>query len=207
MTLMPHNLSKSLAIYKSLLLKWSKAINLVAPSTLQDIEKRHFEDSLQLLPYIPSEAKIVFDFGSGAGFPALVLAMARPDLSFHLFESDQKKCSFLSTVSRETFIPVVIHNERVEHVDIKTLSRPDVITARALASLDELLTLSRPWWDLEMGGNKDLVLVFPKGEKAAEETEAARKKYEFSLDVVPSKTDRRASVLVISKVRANRPQA
>ena len=200
MTLMSPELSKSLSIYKSLLLKWSKAINLVAPSTLRDIDRRHFEDSLQLLTYIPKQSKILFDFGSGAGFPAMVIALACPELSVHLFESDQKKCSFLSAVSRETFIPVIIHNERVEHVDINTLPKPDIITARALASLEELLELSRPWWDLESGGNKDLILIFPKGEKAAEEIEAARKKFEFSIETIPSKTEARASILILSRV-------
>ncbi|HPQ51022.1 MAG TPA: 16S rRNA (guanine(527)-N(7))-methyltransferase RsmG [Alphaproteobacteria bacterium] len=195
------DLSTSLSLYKALLLRWSKAINLVASSTLKDIESRHFKDSLQLLPYIPLEATTLFDFGSGAGFPALVLAMARGNLEVHLFESDQRKCSFLSTVSRETLIPVIIHNERVENVDIKTLPVPDVITARALASLMELLGLSQKWWDVEQGGSSSLILIFPKGEKAAEEIKMAKALYGFDLEQIPSETDSRASLLVLSHVK------
>lgn len=185
------DLQKKLSIYKSLLVKWSKAINLVAPSTLKEIETRHFDDSLQLLEYIPSDSKVLFDFGSGAGFPALVLAMARPDLEVHVFESDQKKCSFMGTVSRETFIPVIIHNERVEHVDIKTLPQPDVISARALASLKSLLDLSKVWWE----ERDDLLLLFPKGEKAEAEILEAREVYSFDLEISKSRTDPKARIL------------
>lgn len=191
------DLSKSLSIYKALLLKWSKAINLVAPSTLSEVEVRHFEDSLQILPYLPDDAHVLFDFGSGAGFPALVLAMARPDVEVHLFESDQRKCSFLSTVSRETFVPVLIHNDRVENVDKESLPQPDVITARALASLSELLQLSRPWWD---SCSNSPIFIFPKGERADEEIVAARELFDFGLEKIPSRTDPRASLLILSDV-------
>lgn len=192
------DLSKSLSIYKALLLKWSKAINLVAPSTLSDIDVRHFEDSLQILPHLPDGARILFDFGSGAGFPALVLAMARPELEVHLFESDQRKCSFLSTVSRETFVPVLIHNDRVENVNKESLPQPDAITARALASLSELLQLSRLWWD---NCSNSPILIFPKGERADEEIAVARELFDFSVEKVPSRTDPKASLLILSGVR------
>ena len=97
-------LNPLLATYKSLLLKWAKVINLVSPATLADVDARHFQDSLQLIPLLPAHTKTLFDLGSGAGFPGLVIALERPDIRVHLFESDTKKCSFLSTVSRETHI-------------------------------------------------------------------------------------------------------
>jgi len=192
------DLQAKLSLYKSLLVKWSKAINLVAPSTLKEIETRHFDDSLQLLEFIPVDGRVLFDFGSGAGFPALVLAMAKPDLEVHVFESDQKKCSFMSAVSRETFIPVIIHNERVEHVDIKILPQPDVISARALASLKSLLDLSRVWWE----GRNDLLLLFPKGEKAEAEISEAREVYSFDLEISKSRTDPKARILRLRNIKA-----
>lgn len=189
-------LSGPLLTYKELLLKWSKAVNLVSPSTLHEADTRHFDDSLQLLPLIPEGVKTVFDLGSGAGFPGLVIALARKDLSVHLFESDQKKCAFLSTVSRETDTPVLIHNERIENVDKSRTGIPDVITARALASLSELLGLSEVWWE----GNPQVVLIFPKGAKAAEEVAEAQKKFVFDLVLTPSRTDKVAQILTLTRV-------
>lgn len=187
-------LDKKLSQYKQLLIKWGKVINLVAPSTLSHIESRHFQDSLQLLSIIPSEAKTLFDIGSGAGFPGLILAMASPDISVHLIESDQKKCSFLATVSRETDTPVLIHTARVKDVNISAL--PDVVTARALASLSELLEMTARWWQ----ENPDLVCIFPKGAKADDEIAEALKLYKFSVETIPSQTDPVAKILILRNI-------
>jgi 16S rRNA (guanine527-N7)-methyltransferase len=64
--------------YRELLEKWQEAINLVSRGTLSDAEVRHFQDSAQIADYIEARS-VVFDFGSGAGFPGLVLALIRPD--------------------------------------------------------------------------------------------------------------------------------
>jgi 16S rRNA (guanine527-N7)-methyltransferase len=142
--------------YQALLVKWQEKINLVSPTTIQDSWKRHFEDSLQLLPLVPEGAKTLYDLGCGAGFPGLVLAMARPDLAVTLVESDAKKCAFLTAVSRETGVQVTIQNSRIEAATA-TLPPPDIITARALASLEKLFDLAHPW----LASNP--VLIFPKG--------------------------------------------
>ncbi len=184
-------------MYADLLLKWSRAVNLVSPATLAEARKRHFEDSLQLLPLIPEGAHVLFDLGSGAGFPGLVLAISRPEIEVHLFESDQKKCSFLGTVSRETDTPVIIHTQRIETVDKKEGVVPDVITARALASLEKLLELTEGWWER----NPQLVLVFPKGARAEEELAAARKIYQFDVEMVQSQTEKEAKILVLRCVK------
>ena len=88
--------------YQALLLKWQEKINLISPATIKDCWNRHFEDSLQLLPLIPNGPQVLYDLGSGAGFPGLVLALTRSDIAVTLVESDAKKCAFLSAVSRET---------------------------------------------------------------------------------------------------------
>ena len=154
---MPPDLMTKLSTYRTLLGKWGKVINLVAPSTLKDIQKRHFEDSLQLAAFIPRDTEILLDLGSGAGFPGLVLAMTLPLIQVHLVESDQRKCSFLATVSRETNTPAVIHNSRIE--DIGSSIRPDVITARALADLKNLLRITEAFWS----NQRTITLLFPKG--------------------------------------------
>ena len=191
------SLSTKLNIYHELLMKWSKVINLVAPSTLPDAKIRHFIDSTQIIPLIPADAKTLFDIGSGAGFPGMVIALECPNLSVHLIESDTKKCSFLSTISRETNTPVIIHNRRIESVDKLDGVKPDVITARALASLGELLGLTKQWW----GSNPQLTLIFPKGAKANEEIADAQKSYSFHVESIPSQTDKIAQILVLTNVQ------
>jgi len=197
---LPPELEAKLRLYQELLVKWQKAVNLVAPASLEDSWNRHFQDSLQLLDLIPESARTLIDLGSGAGFPGLVLAIARPDLHVHLVEADQKKGAFLLNVSRETGAKnVSLHSQRIESV-LPTL-HGDVITARALASLSGLLTLSRSQWDCPSGGREaPAVLVFPKGAGWQEEVVEARKTYDFTPLVTPSRTSKQAAVLCITGV-------
>lgn len=182
-----------LDLYDLLLNKWQASINLVSNSTLKDAQTRHFLDSIQLCQYIPEGAKVLYDIGSGAGFPGLVIGIARPDLSVHLIESDQKKCVFLQTVSRETGSPVKVHTARAERV---ALPAPDVVTARALADLSELLALTERWWT----SHPEMTLIFPKGVAAVDEIAKAQKLYRFDHQTYPSVTDKTASVIVLSHV-------
>ncbi|AGH96862.1 rRNA small subunit methyltransferase, glucose inhibited division protein GidB [Micavibrio aeruginosavorus EPB] len=188
---------EKLSHYRALLEKWQAAINLVSPATLPEADTRHFKDSLQVLPLVPVAAQTLYDLGSGAGFPGLVLAIARPDLAVTLVESDQKKCSFLSTVSRETKAGATIANERIE---MATANRPapDVITARALAALPALLDLVAPW----VAANPAITLIFPKGARAEEEVAEARKTWAFDLAEHQSATDPAARILVLAAICA-----
>lgn len=184
-----------LEIYHALLLKWQRAVNLVGPGTIPAAWERHFADSAQLLELISVGAKILADLGSGAGFPGMVLAIMRPELEVHLVESDEKKAQFLRTVSRETQVPVTVHNARIE--DVYPALTPDVITARALADLGRLLDYAQGW----ATENPALEMVFLKGEKAQDEIEAARGKYNFDLEAHPSATDPKARLLKICSLR------
>ncbi len=179
--------------YQLLLEKWQKTINLVAPSTISEAEFRHFEDSLQLAGLFASREAKIYDIGSGAGFPGLVLAAALNN-KVELIESDQRKCQFLRTVSREADIPVVVHNDRVENVD---LSPPDYVTARALASLTQLLEWTEKWWSK----SNTMELIFLKGRQAEEEIAEARKTYSFSVDLYKSKTDPDARILRLTSIK------
>jgi len=105
---------QNLQTYQELLHKWQKRINLVSNNTIKDSWERHFEDSLQIIDLIPEMTKNLVDLGSGAGFPGLVIAIEKPEISVTLVESDQKKCSFLKTVSRETNTDVNVINDRIQ---------------------------------------------------------------------------------------------
>jgi 16S rRNA (guanine527-N7)-methyltransferase len=228
-----------LDLYLALLIKWQAKINLVAPDTIKDAWARHFEDSLQVLKFIechPGQAAqrrdpgsrhneipafagmTLVDMGTGAGFPGLVVAIARPDVQVHLVESDAKKCEFLKTVSRETGLSVAtptqvgvqnvidpgfrrnggvcIYNQRIEAVAPFTV---DVITARALAPLAQLLSWAKPYVDVNPG----LRMVFLKGETWQDEVRVSRETFKFDLEGHPSLTSPRGRVLIITGLQKN----
>ena len=128
---------KKFQAYLTLLEKWQRRINLVSNSTLGEAWQRHILDSGQLAAHYPPQTKHILDVGSGAGFPGLVLAIMG-GVTVDLVESDQRKAVFLSTVIRELGLPAKVHNQRIETMPNL---RPDVITARALASVPKLLNL------------------------------------------------------------------
>lgn len=187
-------MEEKLKAYLGLLEKWQPKINLISNNTLENAWERHFEDSAQIVELLPRNAKVLFDLGSGAGFPGLVLAMKRKDVNVHLVESDQKKCSFLKTVSRETETPVQIHNLRIEDVSRETI--PDVITARALASLEKLFEYCADW----IKANPEIMLIFPKGGRADEELDVLSKSWKFDCRTCPSKTEENAKILIFSNI-------
>lgn len=184
--------------YESLLLKWQKTINLVSASTLKDVWDRHFEDSLQILSFVPQTAKTVWDLGSGAGFPGLVLAIARPDLSVNLVESDVRKSAFLQNVSRETLSGNVhVRNGRLEEM-LDILPPPDLMTARAFASLTKILTMTQPVWE----ANPDLVFILPKGRNVDQEIIDAQEPFTFAYEKKESAVDAESCILIVSNIRA-----
>lgn len=183
--------------YHALLLKWQEKINLVSPYTIPQAWERHFEDSAQVAPLLPAGINALYDLGSGAGFPGLVLAIMRPDISVTLIESDAKKCAFLQTVSRETNTAVAIQNIRIESAS-QALPAPDLVTARALSSLSELLDYAAPW----LAQKPDIVFIFPKGAGAQGEIEAAKSAgWTFDLTEIKSETEAGARILCLKTVR------
>ena len=180
-----------LRIYADLLVKWQRSINLVGESTQKDLWRRHFLDSAQLYPHLPHDSQPVFDLGSGAGFPGLVLAiMGVPDVC--LIESDGRKAAFLREVIRATEVDASVHVGRIEAFQPKERAR--VITSRALASLDKLLGFAEPLLASEG------VCLFLKGQKAREELTDSEKKWKISADLRASVTDPEGVILRIDRI-------
>ncbi|WP_348534818.1 16S rRNA (guanine(527)-N(7))-methyltransferase RsmG [Hyphomicrobium sp. D-2] len=106
-----------LLTYEALLRQWQRTINLVAPSTLDQVWSRHFADSAQLFRFAPENATNWLDLGSGAGFPGMVLAIMlakRPGAQVTMVESDTRKAAFLREVGRRCSAAVDIRAERIE---------------------------------------------------------------------------------------------
>lgn len=177
-----------------LLAKWQAAINLVAPSTLAVVWERHVLDSLQLVPFLDRADGTLIDLGSGAGFPGLVLAMARPEMSVHLVESDGRKAEFLRHVSRETSTAVRVWQQRIDEV-AATGIKGEYVTARALAPLGELLKLSEPFCHTET------IRLFPKGRAYASELTVPNLPNTLQIAVLPSVTSATAAIIRVEGVR------
>lgn len=171
--------------YLALLRRWQRAINLVGPATFADPWRRHFLDSAQLIRHMPDDIDAIYDLGSGAGLPGLVLAiMGRTGI--HLVESDQRKVQFQREVARSLNLQVDIHAQRID-----TLSPgcANVITARALAPLPRLLDLSVPLL------RPNAICLFLKGQNASDELTRADKYWRMSSCSYPSLSEPSASVL------------
>ncbi len=198
--------------YAALLTQWQARMNLVGNSTLPDIWRRHFLDSAQLYPLLPandsdSPRKLkVYDLGSGAGFPGLVLAiLAKRDTNFpggrplriQLVESDRRKAAFLAEAVRVLDLAadnaskaeVRIRAQRAEVVEPQIV---DAVTARALAPLEKLLETAARFADLKT------ILVFPKGQSVEAELLAADKAWKMARDLIASRSDARGTILRIS---------
>ena len=178
--------------------RWQAIKNLVGPATLDQIWDRHIVDSLQLLDLAP-DAQTWLDLGSGAGFPGLVLAIAGAErgLKVHLVESNSRKCAFLRHITRLAGVSATIHEARLETVIPGFTGQADVVSARALAALPLLLEWTEPL--LKAGA----IGVFPKGRDAEIELTEARKRWTFTADILPSRTDSEARILRITSIESH----
>ncbi|HEX3538774.1 MAG TPA: 16S rRNA (guanine(527)-N(7))-methyltransferase RsmG [Stellaceae bacterium] len=176
--------------YAGLLRRWSPAINLVGRDSLDDIWRRHFLDSAELLDYLPAGAETLVDLGSGAGFPGLVLAMLGvPRVT--LIEADVRKATFLREAARITDSRVEIRTARIDAVPAQIF---DVVSARACAPLDQLLSLSERF----IGGKTRC--LFLKGARVEEELTAARRDWTIAASCHRSRSDPRGVVLSLDQV-------
>lgn len=182
------------------LILWQQRINLVAPSTLSDVWHRHFADSAQILALAPPSPRIWADFGSGAGFPGLIIAILLAGRTggeptrITLVESDQRKCAFLAEVVRRTAIAPLIAVDilcaRIESASTRArLDSADVVSARALAPMEKLLGFVAPVLGPAAIG------LFLKGRTAESELIDAKRSWQFAYDVVASRTDADARII------------
>jgi 16S rRNA (guanine527-N7)-methyltransferase len=184
-----------LALLASELARWQAIKNLVGPATLEEVWSRHIADSLQLLSLAP-DAGTWLDLGSGAGFPGLVVAIAGAErgLTVDLVESNDRKCAFLRHIARLTGAPVRVHAARLETVVPGFRGKAHIVSARALASLDQLLAWTEPLLTTGTIG------LFPKGRDVAAELTQARRSWTVEAEILPSRTDSAAGIVRITSL-------
>ncbi len=110
----PAALLPQLSTYLDLLIKWNARTNLTAIREPEEIVQRHFGESLFAARHLDLNTPTLLDFGSGAGFPGLPIALLRPDIRVTLAESQNKKATFLREAVRTLNLPVEVWPGRVE---------------------------------------------------------------------------------------------
>ena len=193
---------QDLRLFADRLASQNRSLNMVAPSTVDALWERHILDSLQLAPManeivqaqlVGQDTVSVLDIGTGGGLPSVPLAIVfaqSHNISVQALDSDRKKIAAIRLMTLGISAPLTLHDHRVERHGQKH----DVVTSRALASLDQLLDWSRHC--LKPGG----VMLLLKGERFRDEIEAAKTNWNFSTNIYPSVTNANAAVLVISAI-------
>ncbi len=184
-----------LSIYEKTLIKWQSSINLISKSTVNDIWVRHFLDSSQLYTIIKDIEGSIFDFGSGAGFPGLILAiMGHKNIT--LVESDQKKCTFLREVARLSETNVSILHSRIENLEFREV---DLVVSRALAPLSKLISYVESFV-IKSPSNKKVwpKMLFLKGKSYKNEILELKRYKNLFFDEYPSLTDEQGKIIYFS---------
>jgi 16S rRNA (guanine527-N7)-methyltransferase len=181
--------------YEGLIRKWNPAINLVSKGTLASIWSRHFLDSAQISQLSTAKSGTWADFGSGAGFPGLVVAVLgleqTPEMNYLLIESDARKAAFLANAIRQLGVRAAVCSDRIEALECIEAA---VVSARAVAPLAKLLDYAAQ--HLANTGSA----FFSKGATWEQEVIAAQKDWLFDFIAHQSKTDPKAVVLEIKGI-------
>lgn len=185
--------------YEASLREWQNRMNLVSKNSLEDAWQRHFQDSMQLFSLLPQQG-IVYDFGSGAGFPGMVLAIMAsektPYLKFRLVESIKKKTLYLNEVKKITGISnVEVLNKRIEDIPAEAA---DVVISRAMASLSNLLSYAQKFC------TRKTKCIFLKGKSYADEIAEAEKLWKFKAEILPSQESDEGVILIITDIHKRR---
>lgn len=172
------DLSAKFLRYYELLTEWNNKFNLTSITDIEDVQKKHFIDSL--LGDKMLEGKSVCDIGCGAGFPSIPLALVNPDKNFTLIDSVNKKITFIEYLVKELGLQnVKAYHSRVEDFARDNYQTFDASVARAVASMPTLAEYTLPL--IKKGG----VLLAYKGINYKEELDNSKK----ILSLLNSKTE------------------
>lgn len=154
--------------YAEMLVEWNEKINLTAIIDPEGIAVKHFLDCLMIFKYvdIPVGASVI-DVGTGAGFPGVVMKIARPDIKLTLMDALNKRILFLETLCNELGLEVECVHSRAENITKEQREAFDFAVARAVANMRVLSEYCLPF--VKVGGS----FIAMKGSSAAEETKEA----------------------------------
>ena len=181
---------KKLKKFHNYLLEYNKRYNLISKNTEKNIWIRHILDSAQILKFIDgSKDHNIVDFGSGAGFPGLIIAFYNENLRFHvkLYEKSPVKRAFLSNIKEK----LDIKNIDIENDVYGNEISADVIVCRAFKKLGEILKISRETV------KKPHKLIVLKGKNAQSEINNVSLGYNYSYKLEKSITDDNSKIIIV----------
>lgn len=182
---------KNLDDFTSLLVQENQQFNFIGKSTVDELWNRHVLDSAQLMSFIDDKNIKFADFGTGAGFPGIVLSILGLK-EVHLVEKAFRKCDFLRKAKSFSENRIVVHQSKLEELsDIEF----DCIISRALAPLDKLLVHANKFL------KKDGYCLFLKGKNLSKELEVAKTKFEFTYETHPSITSSESNIIKVSGIK------
>ncbi len=178
---------KKLVFFHNYLLKWNSRYNLISKSTEEQIWGRHILDSAQLVKFIERKNASISDFGSGAGFPGLILAIYFENKGFHvkLVEKSPVKRSFLEEISKKLKLKVQI----LDNVYLSDVSA-DIIVCRAFKKLKEIIKISREIL------KKPHNIIILKGKDAQDEINNLSMDQNYSYKLKRSMTDIKSKIII-----------
>lgn len=167
--------------------------NLISRATISEVWARHIIDSAQLLRFAPASTSPWIDLGTGAGFPGLVVAILHGG-PVTLVEERKLRADFLVRAAAELGLSekVTVLSSKLERLTPTPFA---VISARAFAPLEKLLTISHAF------STEKTRWILPKGRNAASELEAAASSWQGDFRLEPSVTDPDASIIVADAVQ------
>jgi len=125
--------------YCSLILRWNARLNLTAVREEEGVLSRHFVESIACARALPGGIATLLDFGSGAGFPGVPIALCRPEIAVTLAESQGKKAAFLSEAVRVLSLTAKVHSGRAEALQTEF----DCVTMRAVDKMEHAVQTAR----------------------------------------------------------------
>ena len=171
--------------------EFNKHTNIIGKSTLENIWWRHIADSLQLSLFISEKKSKIFDLGTGGGLPGIPLSILGYSNIF-MVDSVGKKIDFVRGVIKLLSLSGKTQKKRIEQLNI---GKADLITSRALAPLNKLLSYSL------LHSNKNTTSLFLKGRNVYNEIEMAKTKFNFNLETFKSITSEDGCVLKIKNIK------
>ena len=135
----PKNVFNTLMEYKKILLNENHKMNLIGKSTIDDFDRRHIIDCIQIIKHMPDKKKQVMDIGTGAGLPGVLLSILGYQ-NLHLVEKSPKKSAFLEICKAHLGLNYKIHTKPIAEISEVNI---DYITARAFAPIEKIITATK----------------------------------------------------------------
>ena len=181
---------KKLKKFHNYLLKYNKSYNLISKKTEKNVWDRHILDSAQIIKFI-GESKVnkIVDFGSGAGFPGLIIAFHNENLRFHvkLYEKSPVKRGFLNNIKKNLELKNLEVCEDVYREEIST----DIIVCRAFKKIEEIINISRE------NVKKPHKIIILKGKNAQSEINNVSLASNYSYKLKNSITDDDSKIIIV----------